>query len=294
MEAPRCRRRKASFTFLWRIVVAAILRSNFRSYWVENWTESSKEPMHSSVILLFGRAHSSSFFVFFFFRFCFFVIILAFCRVITWHKWYQQRWRARNARRWRRRRKRELWTWHGYWARSKPLIGIAIPILSILLFALFFHLLVFFSNSFDTRIWNHACTGDDDAISKRQKTHTHITMTTTIWQKMRGGAPVRTHRSGYYSLSFTRNSFNYFISLNRSRNEKFTFSNRAMTLLWERQWIACVFDYFFFLFFYFIFSYILPFFILFPSKIKRSGKIEQRRKKKNAEKSREVYVIDEY
>lgn len=62
----------------------------------------------------------------------------------------------------------------------------------------------------------------------------------------------RTHRSGNYSLSLTRNSFNYFISLNCSRNEKFTFSTEQCHCCFAHflslslcDSIACVFDFLF-------------------------------------------------
>lgn len=58
----------------------------------------------------------------------------------------------------------------------------------------------------------------------------------------------RTHRSGNYSLSLTRNSFNYFISLNCSRSEKFSFSDK--TLLPSFTDFACVFDNFLLRFFF--------------------------------------------
>lgn len=83
---------------------------------------------------------------------------LSFSR-ITWHKWYQLWWRARNARRRQRRRmKEEFWTWDGYWARSKQLIGIAISISSV--WTLFFSR----AGDFDAPIRSHA--SDDDTEIK--------------------------------------------------------------------------------------------------------------------------------
>lgn len=75
-------------------------------------------------------------------------------------------------------KKNELWTWDGYWARSKQLIGIAIPILSIPFSYIFF----FFLQTVFVRAFAIMLCDDDDAISNDKR---YTMMTSTIWQKMR-------------------------------------------------------------------------------------------------------------
>lgn len=166
METPRCRQEKR-FVFHWARIVTVVVgvgtcEAIFAATELKiEHTHSSKGPMHFSVILLFGRAF----------------VFSSFSR-ITWHKWYQLWWRARNARRQQRQRlKEEFWTWEGYWARSKQLIGIAISISSV--WTLFFSQ----AGDFDAPIRSHAVRRwYRDRNGKRHNTMTTSNMT----QKIRG------------------------------------------------------------------------------------------------------------